>query len=899
MLPRRVRRVFRLLARGDPALRAARREADLDEEIRFHLDQRIAHLVARGLPPDEARRRAVAKFGSIDEARARLRHSARHREDRVFIRERLDAVRHDLRATLRTIRATPGFTAVVVLTLALGIGANAAIFSVVDATLLRPLPYAEPERLVYFGDREVGTTGEASSTSYPELVEWIERTGGMFTGVGAYFTSELTLSGDGEPEMLEGARVSAALPSLLGATLIHGRTFRAEEEARGAERVAILSEPLWRRRFAADPSVVGRVVSFNGFPHTVVGVMRAGRGDILPDGLETGQRIDAWIPLRLDAEVAPFGLHFLTVLGRLRPGVSLEAARARVGVMSVKVDTSAGPAHGMQVTSLTTHLVGDVRQRLLLLLGAVGLVLLIACANIANLLLARAATRQREIAIRVALGAGRGRVALQFLAESLVRALIGGAVSVLVAYGIVAAVRRWLPARVPRFDEVAVDGRVLLFALALSVVTGLLFGLAPALRAVRQDAGGLLREGGRGLAGSLRQDRVRALLVIGEVALSFVLLTGAGLLLQSFARLSAVDKGFDAEHTLVAFVSLPYTRYGDNARQAAFFDRLLERVSALPGVQAAAIASDLPVEGGTNGGFAVEGMTFAPGSEPLAEKRVVSAGYFTLLRARMLAGREFDARDVSGAPPVMIVNESFARGWLGADRGGAEAAIGRRAGFLWEIEGMQTVVGVVADVREGALDRPAAPAMYVPAAQLPFSSMKLLVRSAGDPLDLVASLRREVMALDKELPIARVRTLDAVVANGTAPQRLSATLVGGFSLLALLLAAVGLYGVISYSVAQRTREMGVRTALGATRSDVVKLVLGPGMRLVTMGLVVGLGLALALSRVLASQLFGVEAHDVGTLVGTALILFVVALVATAAPTLRATRIDPLVALRSD
>jgi putative ABC transport system permease protein len=893
VLPPRARRLLRLAVRGDRRLREERRATEVDDEIRLHLELRVQQLVASGMPPDEARRRALAKFGPLAEARPRLRDAVRRREDRVHLRERLDALSHDFRAALRAVRATPGFTLVVVLTLALGIGANAAIFSVVDAVLLRPLPYARPEGLVVLGGGP--SPREMFPASYPQLLDWRERTRGAFAAVGAYFTTQYTLTGRGEPEVIEGARVSADLPAMLGATVLVGRSFRADEEPRSGERVALLSEALWRRRFGADPGVLGQVLTLNGYQFTVIGVLRGGPGSTLPTGLATGRRTDLWTPLRLDAVGAPRGLNFLTVLARLKPGTDLARARAGARAASAALRGERVDDAEIQVQSLTERVAGDVRARLFLLLGAVGLVLLIACANVANLLLARAAAREREIAVRVALGAGRGRVVSQWMAESLLRALLGGAAGVGVAYAALAAVRRWLPARLPRFEEVGVDARVLVFALALSMATGLLFGIVPALRAAAQNPATLMREGGRGLAGGLRRDRVRAGLVVSEVALSFVMLVGAGLLIQSFARLARQERGFDEAHTLVAQVSLPSTRYPDTVRVAAFYRQLLERLAARPGVRGAATASNVPVEGGTNGGFEVEGLSFPKNDRPIAEKRVVSAGYFPLLRARLVAGRDFDARDVAGAPRVMIVNETFARRWLG----GPQAAVGKRVGFLWEMEGMQTVVGVVANVREGPPDQPAVPAMYVAAAQLPFSSVNVLLRTDGDPLDAVAMLRREVLALDRDLPISQVRTLADIVAEGTARQRLSAALVGAFSALALLLAAVGLYGVVSYSVVQRTREFGIRSALGAQPADVVRLVLAQGAALVLIGLAAGLAMALALGRVLASQLFGIAPNDAATLAGVAALLAAVALAATAAPAVRATRLDPLLALRQE
>ena len=887
MLPPRVRRFFRLAVH-----RPERLETDVGEEIAFHVEQRTEQLIRRGLPPETAHAEAVRRFGSLEDAHASIHHSARRREDQVMFRQRLDSLRHDLRYTLRSIRMSPGFTTVVVLTLALGIGANTAIFSVVDAVLLRPLPYAAPERLVVLGDAQDGD--EMLPASYPEFVDWRTRSTQIFTGVAAWFSTDLTLTGTGDPEMLSGARVSVDLNRLLGVAPLHGRWFRAEEEMRGSERVVLISEALWSRRFGRDPSVVGQTLTLNGNPYTVIGIMPSTGRAVLPNDLVTGRRRDLWVPLRLDAAAAPRGLHFMTVVARLAPGVDLPLARTRVEAIAAQLRKDAVTQHGIQVAALNDRLVGNVRTRLGLLLGAVGMVLLIACANVANLLLGRAAARQREIAVRIALGAGRMRVAGQLILESVIRALLGGVLGVAIAYGAAAAARRWLPGRLPRADEIGMDGRVLLFALAISILTGLLFGILPAFRAASQDAGIVLREGGRGLAGSLRRDRIRTGLVIAEVALSFVLLVNAGLLLRSFGRLSAVETGFDEERTLTAAVALPASRYADSTRQIAFFDALLERVGALPGVQGVALTSSLPVEGGTNGGFSIEGVTFPDSAQPMAEKRIVSANYFEMLGARITSGRPFDNRDRLGSAGVMVINESFARKWF---RNGN--AVGQRVAFSWGIEGMQTVIGVVADIREGALDQPAAPAMYVSISQRPSDAMNVLVRTAGDPMDAVPALRREVIALDRDIPLSQIRTLADVLASGVAGPRLSATLLGIFSVLALFLAAIGLYAVISFSVLQRTREIGIRAALGAGRGDILRLVLGQGFVLVMIGLAAGLALALALGRIMTSQLFGIAANDPGTFTLVGVVLAGVAMIAAALPASRATKIDPLTALRQE
>ena len=887
MLPPRVRRLLRLDVHDRTRL-----AVDVDDEIAFHIEQRTEQLIRRGLPPAEARAEAIRKFGTSYSTWDGIHASARRREDRMRFDEWRDALVHDLRYTLRVLRGSPGFTAVVAVTLALGIGANTAIFSIIDGVLLQPLPYPAPERLVILSDEQADGTGVP--VSYPEFVDWRTRGTEIFSSIGVAFSSEATLTGSGEPEVLRGARVSADVPRMLGMTVLRGRALTAEDDLRSAERVAMVSEDLWRRRFGADPAMVGRALTINGYPWTVVGIVRSDSRAVLPAGLVSGQRTDIWFPMRLDDQVAPRGLHFLTVLAHRRAELTEPSAAERLKALATQLREEDVTTHGILMTPVTERVIGDVRARLVLLLGAVGLVLLIACANVANLLLARAAARQREIAVRVAIGAGRARVASQLLIESVIRALLGGLLGALIAYVVIAVVRERLAGRIPRVDEVAVDGRMLLFALGLSVVTGLLFGIVPALRAARNDAGTVLREGGRTLAGSLRHDRVRSVLVVSEVALSFVLLAGAALLIRSFERLASVDTGFDDERTLTALVVLPYSRYPDSTRQIAFFDELLERARALPGVRGVALASNLPVEGGTNGGFSIEGRELPPDEPVLAEKRVVSASYFEVIGARMVDGRSFDQRDVLGAQPVMVVNEAFAKKWF-PDR----SAVGERVAFSWGIDGMQTVIGVVADVREVGLDQAPAPAIYVTYAQRASDALNVVMRTTGDPLAMTPALRETVLSIDPDLPISQVRTMADVVTSGIAGPRLSATLVGVFSVLAVLLAAIGLYGVISYSVLQRTHEMGIRTALGAKPGDVLRLVLGQGLVLTAIGLAGGLALALALGRVLASQLYAIEANDPSTLTGVALLLAVVGVLAAAGPALRASRTDPIVALRGD
>ncbi len=801
----------------------------------------------------------------------------------------LSSLRQDARFALRQLLRERSLTTTTVLVLALGIGATTAIYSMADVVLLHPLPYASADRLLALNDEQNGR--DITPASFPEVEEWSAhaRAAGL-SGVGAYASASASLTGDGEPVLLSGYRISANLPRLLGITPLRGRVFRADEEPPSAERVVMLGESFWRRRFGGDPHILGRVLTLGGNPSVVVGIIPAGAR--LPAEFAHPSDADFWMPLRLDETIAPRGLHFLDAVGRLGPGTTLAAAQSRMAAEIASIRTGDDSKHGIRMALLGDAVMRGVRPIVALLIATVVTLLVIACANVANLLLARAAARRHELGLRVALGASRARLASQLLTESVLRALVGGALGIGLAYAAIGAAHRFLPLQLPRFADVRVDARVLAAALVISMLTGILFGLVPAVRSVRFGVAGSLRVSGRGVIGSAGRDWVRASLVVAEVALSFVLLVAAGLLLRSFDRLQQVPLGFDPQHLVSAYISLPPSAYPDSTRQVAFFDDLLARMRTVPGVQGAAITSSLPVEGGVNGGFTIEGHPFPPNEGPVAEKRIVSANYFRVLGARLIAGRTFDERDVWGAPTVMIVNESFARRWFAN-----ESAIGKRVGFDWGLDGVQTIVGVVADMKEDGLDQPPRPAMYVTFAQRAVDGAYLVVRSHSDPLTLVPAIRREVLAIDPARPIDEARTLDDVVTSGLAGTRVSTSLVTLFSAVALVLAAIGLYGVISYAVVQRTPEIGVRMALGARRGHVLALVLRQGLGLLAIGLVAGALGALAAGRLLESQLFGVHSTDGPTFAAVAMVLGAVAAIATAIPALRASRVDPLIALR--
>ena len=867
-------------------------EADIDDEIRFHLEMRERDFLARGLPPPAAREAAVEVFGEPEKVRRWLRQHDVRQLRRHRRSETVSDLILDVRYAIRRLWQSPAFTMAVVVMLALGIGATTAIFSVLDAALIRPLPYAAPERLVAIEDFQ---GQEANPVSFPEFLDWRSQTE-VFSGVGAHFQTTLTLTGAGEPEALRGARMSADLPRILGVVPRAGRLFVAGEDARSATRVVMLGEALWRRRFGANPRLVGQSITLEDQPYTVIGIFPAGRRATLPHALANGEVVDFWVPLRLDEKVAPRRLHFLTVIGSLRPGLSLAQARGRMATFARRLQETGVTRHGIRLTGLASVVIGDSRPLFVSLAGAVGMLLLIACTNVANLLLARAAVRRREIAIRLALGATRGRIVRQLLVESVLLAVLGGSAGVFLALASLAGLRTLGTlgrSALPRLGEAAVDGRVLGFALVLSVLTGLLFGLVPALRASRGDLSAVLKVGERGAAGGPASDRLRAGLIVAEVALSFALLVGAGLLIRSLGRLLAVDKGFDAEGVVSFLVDLPQIRYAEAPRQAAFFRDLRERLVNLPGVQSAALVSSLPLDGGANGGVGIEGRTYPPDAQPAATKKMASPGYFDVLRIRVLAGRAFTDADVAGAPQVVVVNQAFAKSYFPG-----ESPLGKRVDFSWDTKGLQQIVGVVADVREQELNQPAEPTIYIPLAQRSDSGMYAVVRTAGEPMRMVPSLRRAVFAVEPQQAITEVRPLQEVVSNRLAARRLAMSLFGAFSAIALVLAAMGLYAVISYSVVQRRQDIGIRMALGARTADVARSVLVKGLVLIAAGAMAGALASLWLGRFLAGMVFGVGTVDPATYAGVGLLLVATSVVASTVPALRAARLDPARVLRT-
>jgi putative ABC transport system permease protein len=793
----------------------------------------------------------------------------------------------DIRYAVRALRKAPAFTLVAVLTLALGIGANSTIFSVVNGVLLQPLPYAQPERLVMVWGHH--TTIGREVASQPDYLDW-RADNTVFSDMAALAHTSFDLTGVGEPERLNAALTTANFFRTLGTTPLLGRAFLDREEKTGANQVAILSYGFWQRRFGGSPGIVGQTITLSGLPYTVVGVA--------PAGFRFERDVDIWAPLRTDVTRSRRG-DFLTVIGRLKPGVTFERAQTEMTTIAARLTQQYPETNtnwSVELVPLKEQLVGAARPALLIFMGAVGLVLLIACANVANLMLTRAAAREREMAIRATLGAGQGRLIRQMLTESVLVSLVGGALGLLLALWGVAALQGVQSSLIPRLGEVGIDGWVLGFTLLLSVLTGVLFGLAPALRVGRGELHGSLREGARGASAGMGVRQLRGALVLAEVALALVLLVGAGLLIKSFDRLQRVDPGFTPDHVLTAQIVLPGARYGEEARQRAFYSQLLDALRSAPGVQGAAVATDVPLSGGANYlSFSIAGQADpGPGVVQDAEVFVASPDYFHVLGIPLRQGRLFTEQDGAGAPNVVVINHAMAqRYWPGRDPLGARITLGDPA----DSAGWRTVVGVIGGVRHNSLDADPYPQMFAPVAQMPRRAVMVLARTAGDPVALTGTLRRAVTSLDTNLPVSDVMTMEARVSRSVAQPRVNVTLLGLFAAVALLLAAVGIYGGVSYSVVQRTRELGIRMALGARPGDVLRLVVRQAMAPALVGVAVGLVGAWAGTRLMASLLFGVSTSDPAVFAAVALFLAGVALLASYIPARRATRVDPLVALQ--
>ena len=881
-------RKFRTLwTRLRDTLRTAPSDLDFQTEIEEHVRLLAERYRRGGMTPEAAMLAARRQFGN----------TARLLEDRQALQTlpAIERVRGDLTYAARMLRRNPGFAAAAVITLALGIGANTVIFSVCNAVLLKPLPYAEPDRIVMLWER-MGN-GQPITVAPANFVDWRAESR-SFTDMAAVRTSSFILGGQSDAARLASGNVSAGFFTLLGVPFVLGRDFLPEEDRPGQNHVAILSHRLWRERFGADPAVVGRTVTLNDDSYTIVGVLPAAfQFATNAADFQARSQADIWVPLALDPLKLQRGTHPLRVIARLKPGVALTGAQAELDVIGAnlaRLYPGDNRGKGIAAVPIAEQVTASVRVALQALLGAVGLVLLIACANVANLLLSRAAARQREMAVRVALGASRGRLAQQLLTESLLLAGIGGIAGFVFAGTAVAMLSPHLPADLSRAAGILVDARMLLFTVAISLATGLLFGLGPLFGARHSNAAESLKQTSRTASGL--QSRLRSGLAVAQIAIAIVLLIGAGLMAKSFWALLNVAPGFQPESILTARLSLPRSRYPDNPRIAAFERELLERLRGRPGIQSAGFATYLPLSGSDNGwAFSIEGRPPLPtGVFIMAKYRPVSPGYFETIGMPVLRGRSLTFADTRESPWVVVINSAMARRfWPDEDPLGQRL---RFSGPTW-----RTVVGVVGDVLHEGLDGTSKPEMYMPVAQAANieSGPTIVLRTTVDAGVASAELRAAVAAIDRTLPVDRIEPMEQLVAGSVAQPRFRTLVLGAFSLLALVMASIGIYGVMNYLVVQRTREFGIRLSVGATRTDVLRLVLGRATTLIAIGTCLGLAAAAGLARFIATLLFGTTPLDPVTFAAVPIVLASVALAASYLPARRATRIDPMVALRHE
>jgi putative ABC transport system permease protein len=858
--------------------RRRRVDRDLSDEISSYAELLTEKNMKRGMDRNEARRAALLELGGMEQIKEQVRTGRAGFAVDTFIQ--------DVRYGLRSFLKKPGFTLTAVIALALGIGANTAIFSVIDAVLLRSLEYRDPDRITIVWERSLKGGRSQNFVSPANFLDW-KKQSSSFEQFAASWDTRANLASGGEPEEIQVQRVSADFFSVLGVAPEFGRSFVREEEAPGTESVVILGHDLWQRRFAGNPSIVGQTVTMSGKNWTVIGVMPPGFHFLNP-------QVKAWMPLQFEpgTEWRKSG-RFLRSVARLKQGVTLQQAQAELDGIAKQLE-SAYPDYnqgwGVNLLPIHEQVVGDVRPVLLVLLAAVAFVLLIACANVANLLLSRAASRQKELALRAALGADRIRLIRQMLTESLLLALIGGAVGVLLAYWGIQLLVAFAPDNIPRLHEITIDPRVLGFTFGVSLLTGLAFGLVPALQSSRPDLNDALKEGARG--STSRHRVVRNLFVVAEMALALVLLVGAGLMLRSFSQLLQVKTGFDTDNVLTMRVQLPSAKYGEPQQRAEFFKRAQERLATLPGVKSIGAISYLPLTGvATSTIFNLASQPLPPSESPNTELRPITPGYFTAMGIPLLKGRAFDERDGANSR-VVIINETLARKFFpGQD------PIGQQLVVMWRPQFADEIIGVVGDIKETALAQESNPAIYWPHPREPYPFMNFVIRAAIDPAALSAAVAREIHALDPDQPVADIRTLDEVVAKSIARPRFNALLLAIFAGVALVLASVGIYGVMNYSATQRTQEIGIRMALGAKRGDILRLVVGHGMKLTFIGIAIGLVASLALTRVISNFLFGITATDLPTFVAVSGVLSFVALLANYIPARRATRVNPVVALR--
>jgi predicted permease len=872
---------------------------EVDEELAFHLEMRVRELVARGMDPAEARREAERRFGDLPSMRRRLLHLGHERNRTMRRTEWLAELRQDLAYGFRTLARNPGFTAVALLTLGIGIGATTAIFSAVNAVILRPLAIPDVDRVMLVAELYEGRPADVSVGNF---VDWRAANASrpVFSELGAINWRNFTLAGE-QPERVLGAAVTAGYFGVMGVAPLRGRVFTAEEDRPGGARVVVLGHRLWQRRFGGEASAVGRVIILNGLPHTVLGVMPATFD--FTNGTE-----DLWIPAAFTpAQQAQHDEHYLTVYGRLVAASTPEAARSVLAevqrVLNQRYPNENG-SRSVHVEPMMRRFVGDARSQLLLILGAVVLVLLIACANVANLLLARGAARAREFAIRASIGAGRGRLVRQLLAESVALALAAAGLGIAVAWVVIRTLVAAAPPAVPRLEQAALDPATLGFAVAIALVSTALFGLAPALRSARADLQGALRTGQVRASGG-RHDWLRQGLVSAEVALALVLLVGATLLVRTAIHLQRLDPGFEPRGLVTARIALPAESYATPESVRRAFESVLENLAASPGVRSAGLSTQVPMgPGGGSNGLVPEGKHVGPESAVNARMRLVSPGYAETIGLRLKSGRQLGADDRTGAPRAMVVNEALARALVpGQDPLGKRVLCceGTHDDPRWK-----TIVGVVGDVRSQGPDRAVLPEFFLPISQAPDEAwnwigrtMSLIARADRDPLVLGPSMREALRRVDPSLPVYRIETLEASLSNALAPARFRTALLGSLAVIGLLLALVGIYGVVAFLVTRRRAEIGVRMALGASTGDVLRLVVGQGLRPVLVGAAIGVVGAIASARLLSVWLHGVSATDPLTLGATAGALVLVAVVASVLPARRATRVEAVEAMRSE
>jgi len=888
--------IYTLPLRLRSLLRREEVERELEDEMRYHLQRKTEEYVAAGLSPEDARHAALRAMDGIEQHKEACRHTRKVNWLEDFLQ--------DLRYAARMLRRNLGFAAVVVLTLALGIGANAAIFSVIDGILLRPLPYNDADRLVMVWENNLRRSYPQNVVSPPNFLDW-QAQNHVFSGMSYVSDLRGNLTGSGEPEQIVAQYVSANFLSVLVVNPLLGPGFTPENGEAGKDNVVVLSYGLWKRRFAADPGIVGKTIELNGKILSVVGVMPEKFNFFIKQGTMSGEKPQLWSPW-----VLPAAYHqrkdigrFMTVVARLQPRVTKAQAQTEMTSIASRLaqqypDFDAN--WGATVVGLREQLSGDLRPALLLLFGAVGFVLLIACANVSSLLLARAAGREREIGIRTAIGASRWRMARQLLTESILLAVIGGGLGIALAVwgtnGLLAA----SPTNLLDLQKVPIDSRVLAFACAITLFAGLLFGFLPSYISSRGAIAETLKEGGRSASGGRQRRTVRSAFVVAQISMALVLLAGSGLLMRSFALLLGVNPGFDAKNLLTFTVTLPSARYATDAAQLAFFRQLVERTAKIPGVRSATMESYPPMSG-LGAATSVRILSQPPRAAsdlPTAAVRVVGPDYLRTMSVPLRAGREFDGRELAEMRHVAVVNQAFVDRYFA----GVTNPLGQKIAVYMKSDEESEhhpseIVGVVGDVRLVGLDTPAEPTVYWPHPELVYSRMTILARTSGDPMAIVSAARNELRQMDPNEPMASVATVAELLSDSFSRSRFTMIVLGVFAATALLLAAVGIYGVVAYTVAQRTNEIGIRVAMGAQRRDVLRLVLGQGSRLIFLGVGLGVAAGLLMTRLMTGMLYAISATDPLTFAGVALLLTAIALLACYVPARRAMRVDPLVALR--